>query len=292
MKKYFLHLLFFSVLLNACSESRENRSPADPERHDIAVIGHAGSGFLYPLFPFNPYPPNSMASLEKALLKNKADGVEIDLQMTKDGRFVLFHDPHFEVIPELEGCVSEMEAAEIIGKKYDTGFFYNLFHSEEIISFDQFLVWFSTLDREPLLHLDLKNFDACMSGSEERAKEFAQKLYANISSHNFSHDKIVFGSSDKNMLMHLKSLDADLVLMLDEGNNFEAGMEWCLQNGIKGLITGHKRINKENIEAAHKNNLQVVVFGGRSSGTIKEIVEMKPDAIQVNNVAELRSLLD
>lgn len=131
-----------------------------------------------------------------------------------------------------------------------------------------------------------------MSGSEERAKEFAQKIYANISSHDFPHDKIVFGSSDKNMLMHLKSLDPGLVLMLDEGNSFEAGMEWCVQNGVKGLITGHKHINKEKIEAAHKSNLQVVVFGGRSSGTIKEIVEMKPDAIQVNNVSALRSLLD
>lgn len=290
-------LLFF-YLLGTSSFTADNGggetatdTEEDLKRNRITVIGHAGSGFVYPIFPFNPLPPNSIASFEKSLLKNGADGVEADVQLSKDSVLILLHDGDLSSVIGVDGCVSELKAEEIVGKKHDTGFFYNFFHSEEVVSFDQFLSWFSTLESSPELHLDLKNFDPCSIGDPERAKIFAEVLYNKILEYSLAKEKMVLLSSDTTMLLHLKELDPGLRLMLDENADFENGMQWCLEKGLAGMVIGRTVASKERIKQAHEEGLQVVLFGGRSRATIKEFVAMQPDAIQVNNVKALRSLL-
>ena len=290
-------LLFF-YLLGTSSFTADNgggEAAADTEedlkRNRITVIGHAGSGFVYPILPFNPLPPNSIASLEKSLLKNGADGVEVDVQLSKDSVLILLHDADLSNVKGVDGCVSELKAEEVVGKKYDTGFFYNFFHSEEVVSFDQFLSWFTSLEGSHELHLDLKSFDNCSIGDPERARVFAKEVYSKIREYSLAKEKVIFESSDTNMLLHFKQLDPDLRIMLDENADFEKGMQWCIENGLSGMVIGRNVASKERIRQAHEHGLEVIIFGGRSRGTIKEFIAMQPDAIQVNNVEALRSLL-
>lgn len=259
---------------------------------NIEVIGHAGSGFLYPILPFNSLPPNSKGSIEKALFENNADGVEVDIQMSSDSVLILFHDSDLSVMDDLSGCISSVESRNLIGKKYNTGPIYGLFHDEEIISFEALLSWFISLDQFPKLYLDVKNFDNCLKGDQhQRAVVMASKLHSIIVKFNLPLEQMVIGSSDRNLLMQLKKLNNDYSLMLDENVDFERGMEWVMQNQMQGLIIGARIADKQKIKAAHKNGLYVVVFGGRSRSSIIEIVQKYPDAIQVNNVKQLKALL-
>ena len=74
---------------------------------NIQVIGHGGSGFLSLFSPFNALPPNSLASLSKALFVDKSDGVEIDVQMSKDSVLILYHDKKLESKTSSQGYVPQ-----------------------------------------------------------------------------------------------------------------------------------------------------------------------------------------
>lgn len=54
---------------------------------------------------------NSMAAFRQAI-KDGADGVELDVQRTKDGELIVYHDEHLKRSTGLDGCVWEVEWAE------------------------------------------------------------------------------------------------------------------------------------------------------------------------------------
>jgi glycerophosphoryl diester phosphodiesterase len=70
------------------------------------VIAHRGySGY---------YPENSLLALEKAI-KCGADGVEIDVRITKDRKLILFHDKDLKNLVGEKGRVDSKTYAEISG---------------------------------------------------------------------------------------------------------------------------------------------------------------------------------
>lgn len=273
----------FSVFTN-------QSEPADASA--IEVIGHAGSGFLYPIAPFNPFPSNSKASFSKALSTNGADGVEVDLQMSKDGRLIVFHDPNLEMVKGLSGCVSEHTADEIIGKPYQAGLIYDLFQQEKVMSFEDFLQWFTRHYPNKSLHLDVKNFDDCLRPSQERSEQMAKEVLRLLLDYQPSLNRLRIGSSDKAFLLRLKSLAPQLSLLVDTAENCKADIQWASKQQLNGIVVSSGRINAELMKAAREAGLQVVIFGGKSKATIRKLVALQPDAIQVNNVRALRSMLD
>lgn len=77
---------------------------ATPDTTPPTIIGHRGCAGLEP--------PNTVASLERAITLG-ADGVEIDVQRTKDGELVLFHDPILDWATDGSGPVKWNSLADI-----------------------------------------------------------------------------------------------------------------------------------------------------------------------------------
>src|SRR6187455_1958541 len=135
-------LLLISILFTGCSND-----DLDPtvKNNSIIIIGHAGSGFNYLFMPFNPYPTNSFKSLKNALADG-ADGVEVDVQMTADLQLVLYHDNTLESETDLNGYVIHANSKNVIGANYHCGFPYDLFHNEQIITFQHWLTYATKLN--------------------------------------------------------------------------------------------------------------------------------------------------
>ena len=118
MRKYLLlpaiSLVFF-LTLAACTAPKFVANPK------LVVLGHAGSGFYTALSPFNFRPPSSWRGVRRALLRG-ADGVEIDLQMSRDSVIMLYHDQKMQDGSTGTGCISERTAAEIVQVRYRGGF--------------------------------------------------------------------------------------------------------------------------------------------------------------------------
>lgn len=74
---------------------------------------------IYP--PEHPYLENSIPSMEAAI-QAKADVVEFDIQLTKDGEFAVFHDATLGCRTDVQGSIKDFTMAEL--KKLDIGYGY------------------------------------------------------------------------------------------------------------------------------------------------------------------------
>lgn len=255
---------------------------------DVLLIGHAGSGFFSPLNPFNPLPPNSKASIIKAMEKHGADGVEIDVQLSKDGVPVLYHDVTLAsmTVWQEPDTIENLNAAEVVGLAYKGGFPYDLFHDEKIISFEELLQHFSTYPKLPYLHIDLRNHDA------SRHALYARTLMKLLQQYKYPLQKLVFISPNADFLEAFRNVEPNATLMIDTGGSYEQAMQTILERGFQGICANGRDVSAEQVQKAKEQGLQVVLFGGKSNSRIAKMIAAEPDAIQVNDVAAMRRMLD
>jgi hypothetical protein len=91
----FLGMLLF---LSACKHSRE--------RYDVGVIGHAAAGLDVDRVP---YPGNTQESIDYARALGLKH-IEIDIQLTADKQWALFHNDFMDFHTTHDGCISQFTA--------------------------------------------------------------------------------------------------------------------------------------------------------------------------------------
>src|SRR6266481_5658381 len=69
-----------------------------------AVFAHRGQG---PTRSGDPFPENSLAAFRAAIAQG-TDGLEMDSELTEDGRLILMHDDTVDRTTECSGCVSAL----------------------------------------------------------------------------------------------------------------------------------------------------------------------------------------
>ncbi|AKD05492.1 glycerophosphodiester phosphodiesterase [Pontibacter korlensis] len=256
------------------------------QHKDVLLLGHAGSGFFSPFNPFNPLPSNSMASIVKAMEEHNADGVEVDVQLSQDGVPILYHDVTLESSTHAEGIIDNLQAEEVVGLKYSGGLFYDLFHDEEIITLEALLKRFATYPELPYLHLDLRNHNP------ERHSYYAQTLMSLLRKYNYPLQRITFISPNPQFLKAFREVEPQAQLMIDTGGNFEQALQEARIHELQGICANGRDVTAEHVERAKEQGLQVALFGGKSRSRIARMINMKPHAIQVNNVEAMRDMLD
>ena len=252
---------------------------------NILVIGHAGSGFFSPLNPYNPLPSNSMASIVQAMEEDGADGVEVDVHVSEDGVPILYHDNTLETMSEGAGIIAELPASEVVGLRYKGGILYDLFHSEKIITMEALLQRFQNYPEMPYLHIDIRNHDP------NRNAFYAQAVLGLLRKYDYPVEKLAFIFHSPDILHTVRELEPEAMLMLDAGEDFDLSAKQALDSELHGVTTNGKHVSREQLLRARAQGLQVVVFGGKSKGSIAKMLELEPDAIQVNNVRRMRALL-
>ena len=89
-------------------------------------------------------PENTMSAFRKAI-ELKANGIELDLQKTKDGKIVIFHDDFIDKKSNGIGTISDYTYNELL--KFDFGsWFSEEFENEKIVLFQDFMKEVSSKD--------------------------------------------------------------------------------------------------------------------------------------------------
>jgi len=84
---------------------------------NIKVIGHASTG----LSTLNSvYHDNSKEAVEFALSIEGCDGVEMDIQLSKDGRLWLYHDEQLDSETDGSGCINNTNSLVLNTLHYKT----------------------------------------------------------------------------------------------------------------------------------------------------------------------------
>lgn len=108
-------LAFFLYTINRGKQSMESE-------HSLLKIGHRGaSGYC---------PENTMASFKKAA-ELGADLIELDIQLTKDGRLAVHHDPDIKRTTNGKGLLKNFSSSEL--RHFDAGSWFSQAYAGERI---------------------------------------------------------------------------------------------------------------------------------------------------------------
>lgn len=243
----------------------------------IIAQGHGGMGI------HSTYPLDSPASI-LTCLHSGADGVEIDVQMTKDSVLIAYHSADLGESTDMSGAVvahtwAELKQARFIGVAYTE---HRLMRLEDL---------FTNLDDPQAFYfsLDLKPHP---NGEADATYDlrFANALVALLQRHGVI-GNVLIESQQPYLLSVLQSELAELKLMIYPPT-FEEGLATATQMGLFGISIDMAKINADQVAQAHARGLWVALWNAESKALNREAIGMNPEIIQSDRLDHLVGLLD
>ncbi len=254
----------------------------------IYVVGHGGTGFQS---AYNEMPENSLSSITKAIEVYNADGVEVDVQLTKDLNLVLYHDDKLETSTNGNGFLYDYNLEELNRFKYDRDFYTNIFLDEHIITLETVLQKFSQRNIKPQIHLDLRTwlYDNHQYSFEEFIELYTTKIVQLILKYNYQeYTYISSGSSEA--LLAIQKINPNLKLMLATSDVYGL-LSLIKQNNWYGIVAQNANMTKQKIDYAHQNKIRVALFNVKIQSEIVDAVNKHPEFILTDNIPKLQQIL-
>lgn len=163
----------------------------------MKIIAHRGASGLAP--------ENTIAGMKLAI-EHGCDGIETDLQLTKDGKVVVFHDWSVERTTDGEGQIKDLTFKEL--SKLDNGsWFSDEFKGERVATLEELL---EVVPESLILNLELKSQAFDSRGLEKKVMEILNKKNRK--------ENIIISSFNHQSLKRVREIDKTIKLgILYEG---------------------------------------------------------------------------
>ena len=270
--KNFLHIILI-ILFSSCQKETFNINNLNG---DILVMGHGGMGGSH------PYPMNTFESIMYCI-NFGTDGTEIDVQLTKDGVLVAYHDKELSNKTNKCGLVNDYDWSDLKSAYYTNVPYLNF----SILSLDQL---FSNIDN---LHEHKFIFDCKLYSDEDSLifyNSFINSFREIINKYSLQNN-IYFESQNTDFIIKLKNENPEYKLFI-YSQSFEIGLDIALNLELFGITISTDKISKEEIKIAHSNNLFVSIWNVNSKNENIAAINKNPDCIQTDKVKHLVNLLD
>ena len=258
--KYQLVLLTVLVtLLNSCQ--KQNDFPV------VDVYGHAAQSLHRDRTVF---PANSYESVQYAIDVLNTEGVEIDIQMTKDSVLVLFHDSYLSESTLMDGCVSQYNYNELKDLTLD-------FTSYKLTTLKSVLEL--TKSRNVKVYIDAKIYSFCDGKTSISAFQYA----LNQSTQNLDStykNNVYLGMSD---LEFLKSITYPIKCF--ESNYIGYSTDQALASNFKAVIFNVNLIGDEERTFLNNSGLYWGISGIKDKWSIDQSVALKPKFVITDNIS-------
>ena len=262
--KNILFLLVFVPLLFSCG--KKDFDINNLNNNKIAVLGHGGMGISH------SYPMNSQESILKCLNLG-ADGTEIDVQMTKDGVLVAFHDQKLEESTNLSGHIYDKTWADLEGARFS----YPHYGNYQLIRLDDLFKNIPNQD-EYIYFLDCKNFQP--NKDSIYFETFNNAIIEIIDKYNLIENTYVEFKTET-LIQKFQAVRPDIKQFVYTG--FDLAREFNL-SGVTVSLDG---LTHERVELLHSNNLMVSTFNTHSKNRNIKAVEHNVDLIQTDKLKHL-----
>lgn len=211
-------------------------------------------------------PENTMTAFQKGLDLG-ADGVELDVQLTKDGEVVICHDHTIDRTSNSSGLISSYTLDEL--KKLDFGSWYKPdFAEEKIPTLEEFLTWFASTGK--MVNIEIKNGPIVYKGIEA-------KIVAMVRKHGIT-DRTIISSFYHPSLVAVKALHSDIMtgalFAHRPVNPVKLARELCADY----LHPHWHYIDRDWVSQAHANGLGVNVY---TVNTIDEYAMSRDSGVDI-----------
>ena len=245
-------------------------------RDMITVLGHGGMGIA------STYPMNSFESFANCINLG-GDGTEMDVQMTKDGVLMAFHDYDLSTKTNLKGVINSLNWDEIRNGYYNE----TPYMKYSLVSLEQV---FSNIENVENYRF---TFDCKLyretTADDTYFDQFAEAIIAIAEKYQLQR-RICIESTDKQFLSLLQQKRSRYKLFIHP-ENFEEGLNTAISMGLYGITISTNLINTERVKAAHAAGVRVAVWNAHSDQENLSAVQMNPDFIQTDNLKYLVTLL-
>lgn len=240
----------------------------------IKVIGHGGMGISHD-FPLNTYESIFLA------LNRGVDGVEIDVQMTRDSILVAYHHKQLEHSTEMEGQVHQKTWQELSNAEYHDLLYaeYRLVNLD--IIFEDIGKW-----KDKTYFFDVKDF------SEDTTRVYFNKLTNAIF-------KVIDFYQLTDVIIEAKSVEFAKFIKEKRPTQkvflygpFDQALELGKQGVVEGVTRPIDEISAEEVSLAHSFNMEVATLNTHSKNRNKEALNKNIDYNQTDMVNYLLRLLD
>lgn len=211
------------------------------------------------------YPENTLISFY-AGLDMKADGIETDIQRTKDGVLVLHHDDTLERIPHVVGSVKDYTYDELL--KMDFGAFKGeRFARERIVKLDTFLTLFANHGLTLALEIKQHGIETdCLRA---------------VNDHD-CRDEVIFTSFIWDSIIALRELDADIRLGYLTGSITEEVLDQLEKHNIQQICPRVDLVTSESMALAQSRGFSVRFWGAKTIELMNRALELGGDGMTCN----------
>jgi len=207
---------------------------------------------------------NTLEAFDRAI-NLKADMIELDVNITKDRKFVIFHDYALDRLTNLKGNLIDYTLTQI--KKSD----------KKIITLEKCIGFFK--NKKIKLNVEIKGK---LEGHEK-------EIYFFLKGHK---NKIVVSSLNLKILKTMRKIDPKLklgVLFTKPQNKF---IDFAKKIKAYSLHPYKLALNKKIIYEAQKNNIKVYVWVVNNKTTMKHFIKQGVDGIMTDYPERLKEVLD
>lgn len=237
------------------------------QEREVAIVAHRGfwnceqAGMA----------KNSVAALVQAQ-ENDFWGSEFDVNMTKDGELLVFHDRKI-------GCkyIEDTRAKDLE--------YYHLSNGESIPTIDEYLVQaqkgpHTMLVLELKSHSDAKTETKAVKASIKKLKEYGL----------FSPDRVMFISFSRHVCNEFARLAPGFTIQYLERN---ANPDDLVKSGINGIDIRHTvlRHNHKMFDRARANGMIINTWTVNKEEDIRKMIELGVDQITTDNPLLVRQIL-
>ncbi|MEQ9309970.1 MAG: glycerophosphodiester phosphodiesterase family protein [Balneolaceae bacterium] len=258
MKQIFflLSLLLHSSLLMA----QTNSLPDIPTNNEdgFIVIAHRGASF---------YAPENTHSAFKLAIEMKAEMIELDVSLSKDGVPVVVHDETVDRTTNGKGLVSNYTLREL--KNLETGsWFSDKYSGEPFPTLSEVLAY--TKDKISV-NIEIKTeavTDELKDGIIEKALQIVEKAGVG--------DQVIFSSFDYRVMEHLEKLAPEMskaILYEKSQSGDMKPSELVTKYKVNAFNCSHRQLSDEWIEDLKTNNIPFFIYTVNDEKLMKTIIE-------------------
>jgi len=277
MRQLYLLLSYFllSVFFYSCEKIKYY---PDTEQHEVTtlILAHRGGAGS------SGFPEYSTHAAEYSF--GIADGIEVDLQISKDRTIWLRHDVDlpscggktYNCLPETsDGQIVELDSCDGTSSEYT--------RLEEI--------FYLMHSRYPGKHisLDVKAWSPCNIASSDipgMMNVIGDEIIRLTNKYDLQH-LVMVESETATFLNYVKRHSSGIECYLTSLGDFERAMQLSLESGYTGISFKYKfkeEVTAENIQLIRRKGLKIQLWTVNSETDILEALSINPDYIQTDNL--------
>lgn len=238
---------------------------------NINVWAHRGaSGYA---------PENTLEAFDLAI-KMKSDGIELDVQLTKDGELVVIHDETIDRVSNGSGLVKDYTLKELKNFNYNNG---NLNYKFcEIPTLEE--VYTLLKDTDLFINVELKTGIIFYEGIENKVIELAKKMSMK--------ERILYSSFNHYSVMKIKEIDSNANLGFLCTDGYIDVAKYCKEKGVSAIHPSFNNLKYPNfINLCNKDEVEVNVWNVRDCD-LRYCYDSKVNAVITNYPDRTKRILD